>query len=226
MRYYPLFLNLTTAKVLIAGAGEVGLRKAADILACTPKALLWVDPDVPCSALPDDLRSNAALVYEQRAASEADCAGHTLIFAATGSRDANGKLAAEAERLGIPCNVIDAPLEGNFIVPSHFEDGNFMLALSTGGSSPAMAKLMRRELQDWYAARYRGLLTLLGRLRPLVLALEQPTERNTELFRALARSRLGEVLGCGNAPGARNILAKLLPPELHGKIEELINGLY
>lgn len=226
MRYYPLLLDLCQTRVLIAGAGEVGCRKAADILACSPAELLWLDPAIAVTELPDGLQAHPALVYEQREAAARDIAGRGLVFAATSSRQANQALAQACAAQGTPCNVIDAPQEGNFIVPSHFTDGSFMLALSTGGASPAMAKLMRRELQEWYSGRYRALMALMGRLRPLVLGLDKPTGENTALFRAVATSTLGEVLGREDTDEARRLLERLLPPELHGKIEDLLHGLY
>lgn len=225
MHYYPLLLNLSEIQVLIAGAGEVGLRKAGDVLSCGPRRVLLLDPALPERALPEDLRLHPALVYEQRKAVPADVAGSGLVFAATNLRVANRELAEEAARRGIPCNVADAPAEGNFIVPSHFCDGDFTLAISTSGGSPALAKMMRRELQDWYNGRYRGLLRLLKKLRPLVLAMGAPTAENTELFRAIANSGLGEALGKGDMALAREFLTKLLPPALHGNIEDLLHGL-
>lgn len=225
MRYYPLFLNLAQTQVLIAGAGEVGLRKARDVLACAPRRVLLLDASLPAAVLPDDLRDAPALVYEQREYAPADIKSSGLVFAATSSRAVNQAISALAAEHGILCNVADAPAEGNFIVPSHFNDGDFTLAVSTNGGSPAMAKIIRRELQDWYAGRYKGLLRLLKKLRPLVLALGAPTPDNTELFRAIAASGLGPALGRNDTDAARRILLELLPPELHGKIEVLLHEL-
>lgn len=225
MRYYPLLFNLSEIQVLIVGAGEVGRRKAADVLACEPRRVLFLDPRRPLKDLPEELQSNPALRYEQREALQDDLNGTGLVFAATSSREVNRRLAQGAAERGIPCNVADAPAEGNFIVPSHFNDGDFTLAVSTNGGSPALAKIIRRELQEWYAGRYKGLLRLLKKLRPLVLALGAPTQDNTELFRSIATSGLGEALGQNDLAGAREILFKLLPTELHGEIEDLLHGL-
>lgn len=224
MRYYPLLLDLSKIQVLIVGAGEVGLRKARDVLACAPRRVLLLDPALP-QGLHDDLRGAPALVYEQRKFAPSDIADSGLVFAATSSRGVNREIAAIAAGHGVPCNVADAPAEGNFIVPSHFNDGDFTLAVSTNGGSPAMAKIIRRELQDWYAGRYKHLLLLLKRLRPLVLALGAPTADNTELFRAIAASKLGQALGRGDQGEARRILLELLPPDLHGEIEGLLHEL-
>lgn len=225
MRYYPLLLDLSEIQVLIAGAGDVGLRKACDVLACAPRRVLLLDPAKTVDDLPAELRDNPVLAFEQRPAEESDARGSGLVFAATSSREANMMLARAAAGQGIPCNVADAPAEGNFIVPSHFSDGEFTLAISTNGGSPALAKLIRRELQDWYSGRYKGLLRLLKKLRPLVLERGAPTADNTELFRAIAASGLGEAIGSGDEARARDILTKLLPPDLHGKIEGLLHGL-
>lgn len=225
MRYYPLLINLSEIQVLIVGAGEVGLRKAMDVLACEPKRVLIIDPRRPFEDLPEELRQHPALRYEQRDVTLEDLDGTGLVFAATSSRDVNSLLSHGAAERGIPCNVADAPSEGNFIVPSHFNDGDFTLAVSTNGGSPAMAKIIRRELQDWYSGRYKGLLRLLKKLRPLVLALGAPTQDNTELFRSIAASGLGEALGQNDLAKAGEILSKLLPPELHGEIEDLLHGL-
>lgn len=225
MRYYPLLLNLAEIQVLIAGAGEVGIRKACDALACAPRRVLLLDPAKDISDLPAELRDNPALAFEQRKALESDVYDSGLVFAATSSREANRMLAGAAAGRGIPCNVADAPAEGNFIVPSHFNDGDFTLAVSTNGGSPALAKIIRRELQDWYSGRYKGLLRLLKKLRPLVLERGAPTADNTELFRAIAASGIGEAIGSGEHERARDILTKLLPPDLHGNIEDLLHGL-
>ncbi|MDL2285555.1 bifunctional precorrin-2 dehydrogenase/sirohydrochlorin ferrochelatase [Desulfovibrio sp. OttesenSCG-928-F07] len=226
MRYYPVLFKLDNIKVMVAGAGSVGFRKATDVLAASPKSLLWLDPGVDIDDIPDYLRSHPALVYEQRGAVPEDVEGCGLVFAATGSREVNKSIADFCHERGVPCNVVDDPCSGNFIVPSYFVDGELMLALSTGGLSPALAKIMRREMHDWFIEHYRPLLVLLGRLRPLVLAEGNKTDSNTAIFRGIARSGLKEALSVKDGPRAKGILQELLPPTLHSNIEELLHGLY
>ncbi len=211
---------------MVAGAGSVGLRKATDVLAASPMRLLWLDPGVSAETLPDYLRSHPALVYEQRSATPQDVQGCGLVFAATGSREVNAAIADYCREHGVPCNVVDDPCKGNFIVPSYFSDGEFILALSTSGNSPALAKIMRRELQEWYETRYRAMLALLGRLRPMVLAEGRKTDNNTALFRGVIRSGLNEALIAGDGGKAAEILKELLPETLHTHIEDLLHGLY
>ncbi|MCL1916121.1 MAG: bifunctional precorrin-2 dehydrogenase/sirohydrochlorin ferrochelatase [Desulfovibrionaceae bacterium] len=229
MHYYPLFLDLSQARILLAGAGEVGRRKAGDLLAVGPKALLWLDPAVPPQDLPADLVAHPALEYAQREARPRDLSGRALVFAATGSAEANLRLARQCREQGIFCNVADAPDEGNFMVPTHFYQDGFCLALSTAGQSPALARQMRRELQDWYQDRYSAMLTLLGRLRPLILR-QIPGKENSgcraELFRNLAQSALTEALQDKDRAGTERLLRDLLPEKLHKQIEDLLHDLY
>lgn len=225
MRYYPLLLNLSSCRVFIAGAGDVGRRKAADILACGPARLLWLDPNVTVEELPDTLREHPALHYEQRCADSGDVAGNHLVFAATSSHAVNTSLLRACIDSGIACNVVDDPSAGSFIVPSHFTVDDFTLALSTGGASPALAKKIRRELEEWFDGRYRPLLILMKRVRPLVLALKQPSKKNAVLLRALVESNLGPALAGGDRLTAERSLREILPSELHDYIGELLHDL-
>lgn len=225
MRYYPLLFRLDQVQVLVVGAGAVGCRKATDILAASPKRLLWLDPGVSVDSLPDYLRSHPALVYEQREFRTEDAHGCGLVFAATSSRECNRRIADYCREHGVACNVADDPQNGSFIVPSYFSDGDFLLALSTSGHSPALAKTMRRELHEWYVEHYRPLLILLGRLRPLVLSSGKKTEQNTVLFRSLVQSRLNETLSRQDGAESRRMLEALLPQSLHKHVEELLHGL-
>jgi precorrin-2 dehydrogenase/sirohydrochlorin ferrochelatase len=110
-------------------------------------------------------------------------------------------------------------------VPAHFSRDGITLALSTDGQSPALARLLREELEAWIGKRYSPLLAFLGRLRPLLLELNLPTGQNTDLFRALVRSPLAGHLESGNHAAATAFLAGVLPRPLHSRMGELLHGL-
>ncbi|NTW07394.1 MAG: bifunctional precorrin-2 dehydrogenase/sirohydrochlorin ferrochelatase, partial [Syntrophaceae bacterium] len=67
--------------------------------------------------------------------------------------------------LGIPVNIVDDPQKCDFILPSIVERGDLTIACSTGGSSPALARRLREELEAAYGEEYGTLLKLLGQLR-------------------------------------------------------------
>ena len=233
--YYPLFLSLERAHCLIVGAGEVGLRKAHSLLECGPASLLVLDVTAPGSAW-EKLRTYPALRTETRAFTPDDVVGKALAFACTGSREANAAVVRACAAQGVLCNCVDAPLEGSFIVPAtaraRHVPGNDALsgeavelsaALSTGGGSPAWARVLKQELEDWLAPRL-PMTVLLARLRPLVLALGDDTGQNTAIFRSLARSGLREALGT-DPEASRRMLREALPEALHPHIPELLYDL-
>lgn len=228
MSYYPLFLNLGTVKILLAGAGEVGRRKAVDILACAPAELLWVDPGVSFAELLESVELSAlpGLKYEQRSVQPEDVEGRALVFAATGSREVNRMLAEICAGRGIFCNVVDAPAEGSFFVPAHFSQGEILLALSTGGLSPALSRRLREELQEWMGEKYAPLLTVMGRIRPLVLGLEtaggMEKHDHADIFRNLVNSNLAAALVTRDLSRARALLMQYLPLPLHSCIGDIL----
>lgn len=224
MRYYPLFLDLTDKEVLVAGAGEVGLRKIHSLLEANPARLTLIDPAMH----PDELRARFAhprLVLLPKGFEAEDIYGKNIVFAATARREVNSLIATLCRDRGILCNVADAPDEGNFIVPALVESGSLCITVSTQGQSPALARKLRLELEDWVGKRYTPLLTVMGRLRPLLLELGLPTKENTNLFRALVSSPLADYLQANDHAAASALLASLLPESLHRRMGELLHGI-
>lgn len=228
MRYYPTFLDMRGKRCLIVGIGDVGRRKLASLLAADPEEVLVLDTfhrDGITDQELKDLLSHPAVTYQDRPFTASDVQGRALVFACTGSRTVNESVALACRNHSVLCNVIDAPEEGDFIVPAHFESGELIVALSTGGNSPALARRIRMELQEFVGNRFSGIVVLMGRLRPLVLARGEETGQNTKLFRTIAGSGLMDALQSKDRTGAETILTELLPQELHPHIGELLHEL-
>ncbi len=223
MNHYPLFLSLRGKDTLVVGAGTVGRRKIASLLAARPRSVMVLDPELNCAQMAS-LGPQELLHCHARAFLPGDVAGKFLVFAATGSREVNAGVARACAEQGILCNSADAPEEGSFIVPAHFSKQGVSVAVSTGGHSPALARLLREEIEAFVGTRYSRLLTLLGRLRPLLLELGLPSNENAVLFRALARSPLAGQLEAGERAAAEDTLAALLPEPLHDRVGELLHG--
>lgn len=215
-------LDTTGLHCVVVGAGEVGCRKLGDVLHTRAASVLVVDP-CPCEAL-QALCADPRVTVQQRGFIPDDLDGAALVFAAAGSADVNRLVTAACAARGILCNCADAPERGGFIVPARVQAGQVTLAVSTQGGSPALARRLREDLQQ-FARPYAALSELLTRVRPLVLALGEPSPQNAELFRALARSALGDLLVQGDGNGAEALLRTLLPQPLHSAITELLHDL-
>ncbi len=220
MALYPIFLDLTGGRVLVAGAGSVGRRKIAGLLDTGVSEILVLDPGASGDLFSDEARVRLA----RRAAAADDVAGRVLAFAATSDKAENARVALLCKAAGVLCNVADDPPACAFHVPALAVAGDIRVAVSTAGLSPALARRIRLEIESSVLPRHAALATLMGRLRPLVLAGGE-TPENGELFRSLVASELADALAAHDANAARNALRGVLPVTLHGYIEGLLYGL-
>jgi precorrin-2 dehydrogenase/sirohydrochlorin ferrochelatase len=223
MTFYPLFVDLHGKDILVAGAGSVGQRKIAGLGSSGSRRIMVVDPCLNADRITELKKLGPVDCYARIFAAE-DLHGKFLAFAATGSRAVNAEIAALCLEKGVLCNSADAPGEGSFIVPAHFTNNGITVALSTGGHSPALARKLREDLEVFVGKRYTHLLQVLSRLRPLLFNLGLPTQENTALFRALARSPLAGHLERGDLEAAEAILSHLLPEPLLDRVGEILHG--
>ena len=229
-----MFLDLTELDCLLVGAGRVGRRKAATLLECRPASLRVLDPGMDEAAFREALSGLdcSPLVCEARGFRPEDIEGVSLVFAATPSAEVNSAIARLCKVSGIPCNVA-GPLEdgarGTFLVPAHVEDGPLVLALSTSGGSPALARALKEDLERWLEAGYSRLVRLLEALRPHVLSLGLGSDADAELFRAVCarpmRDRLMQALAARDADAVDALLRTIFPQALSFSSKELIHGM-
>jgi siroheme synthase-like protein len=161
--FYIACLKLTGRRCVVVGGGSVGLEKVEGLLAC--------DADVTLIApwAVDPLREHASegsIRWEQREyAGATDLEGVFLVIAATAETDVNIAVFADAERRAMLVNVVDVPPLCNFILPAIARTGPLAIAISTAGASPALAKRMKREIQNQYGEPYARLALLLNEAR-------------------------------------------------------------
>ncbi len=134
---YPVVLDVAGAQVLVVGAGPVAARKAEG-LAAAGAVVRMVAPEVSAEvdqALVADLRRR---VYRS-----SDLEGVRLVVTATGDRDVDATVAADATSAGVWVNAADQPEDCSFILPAIARNGPLSVAVSTGGASPALAQRLR-----------------------------------------------------------------------------------
>lgn len=224
MNGYPVFLNLTNRNALVVGAGKVGLRKINSLLESGINEILVLDKS-PASNEINNLITTGRVNFQLRDFSPSDLKGRFLVIAATSNKELNTQINDLCYKNNILCNIVDNPEAGSFIVPASVRRGELTISVSTGGNSPAFARIVRKELESTFGEHYGNFLTLMGRLRSLVLDLDQETSQNTVLFRNLASSHLLEAMKKHDHAEVHDILIKNLPDELTIHIPELINGL-
>jgi len=144
MRYFPIFLDLAGKPVLLVGGGDVAARKFA-LLAEANAVITVVAP-----ALGEELGAalaRGAFTFQAREFAPADIDGMWLAVAATNDRSVNAAVAAAAHSSRIPCNVVDDRELSGFIMPAIIDRSPVQIAISTGGTSPVLARLIRERLE-------------------------------------------------------------------------------
>ena len=161
-RYYPVSLDVSGKRCVVVGGGDVALRKVNVLL--EHEAIVQVISPELCPEL-EDLFIAGRIIAAKRPYADGDLAGAFVVISATDDVEANRKVAAEAEKLGVLINVVDTPNLSNFIVPSHLRRGDLTVAVSTGGRSPALAHRIKEELENIFGDDYAALLALVGQVR-------------------------------------------------------------
>lgn len=155
MNYYPVFLNLQNKKIVVIGGGKVAERKVISLLRAGGEVTV-VSPTI--TARLEREKSRGSISHLRRRFLEKDLAGAFLVISATDSPEINSKAAKNAPAL---VNVVDVPSLCNFIVPSAVKRGPLVVAVSTSGVSPAMARTLRMELKGIYGPEFSDYLRFL-----------------------------------------------------------------
>jgi siroheme synthase-like protein len=161
--FYPVYLNLKDKHVVVIGGGEVAERKVAALLD-TGASILVVSPEVTprLASL-----ANANLIdLQKRPYAHGDCSGATLVLSATDDPEVSRAVFEEASAAGILVNTADQPALCDFIMPAVVRRGNLTIAISTGGTSPALAARLRGRFSRMLGPEYARLVDFLEQARP------------------------------------------------------------
>lgn len=197
MGFYSIVVDLTERPCLVVGGGRVGERKVLNLLEAGARVTL-VSPEA--TRVLADLARARQLVWWRRDYQLSDIEGMTLVFAATADAGLNAGIAADCHQAGILVNVADAPGKCTFMVPSVVRRGDLQVAISTAGKSPALCRLLRKQLEAEIGPEYGSWVNFLGELRPFLKEARLHDQRRREellqrlagdeiLFRLVARGK-------------------------------------
>lgn len=190
MSLYPVFLKLEGHKILIVGGGliaeqkvEAVLRSATDVTVVspqvTPRIRLWA--------------RQGRLKYVAREFQPGMTRGCFLVIACTDSEATNRAVYQEARESGALANAVDDPGYCDFYAPAVVSRGEFQIAISTGGNSPALSQHVRKNLEQEFGPEYESWTAWLGRMRDAIRRVLPSTDRRKELLHLLALLKPGKV---------------------------------
>ncbi|HVO22012.1 MAG TPA: bifunctional precorrin-2 dehydrogenase/sirohydrochlorin ferrochelatase [Candidatus Margulisiibacteriota bacterium] len=207
MNYYPIFLRVAGRSCLVVGGGRVAEQKVESLLSAGARVTVLsprLTPRLQALAVAN------RITHVERTYTEGDLAGYLLACAATDDNGLHARIAAEAETAGVLLNVVDRPQLCHFITPSVVERGDLMIATSTNGASPAMAKRIRRELEESFGPEYELALTLLRRVRESLHPGACSRTERLRIFNALVDSPLLDYLRHGRQHDIDALLASTI----------------
>ena len=162
MGYYPIFLELDGRPGVVIGGGAVAERKVEGLLR-EGAAVTVISPAL--SARLEALACQGRIRHVARAYRPGDLAGYQLAFVATDDGEANAAVSREGKARGVWVNAADDPGHCDFILPSVLRRGALVVAVATGGSSPALSRAVREELEAYFTADYAALADVAAEVR-------------------------------------------------------------
>lgn len=205
IEYYPVFLNLKDKLCIVIGGGKVAERKVFSLLKTGAKVKV-ISPNLTPKL--QELFEKGKIIWENRTYKKGDLDKAFLVIAATNDPLIQEEIFKEAQEKNIPCNVVDKPEYCTFIVPSTINRGDLIIAISTSGASPAIARRLREILEESFGKEYEIYLKLMRKIREKVLKMELSPEEKEEKLQKLALSALPVYLRYGDLDLIKIILEK------------------
>jgi uroporphyrin-III C-methyltransferase/precorrin-2 dehydrogenase/sirohydrochlorin ferrochelatase len=204
---FPVFLDLRRRDCLVVGGGKVAARKVG-LLRRAGARVQVVAPEL-CEEL-DRLRVAEGIRHSARDFLPDDLDAKTLVIAGTDREDVNRTISELARARNIPVNVVDQPDLCSFIVPSIINRSPVQVAVSTGGASPVLARLLRARLESYVPAAYGRLAKLVESFRDKVKQRFSTVDQRRQFWENVLQGEVAELLFAGRDKTARECLEQAL----------------
>lgn len=171
MSYFPAFIKLDHKKVLIVGGGAIAYEKLTRLLDFTD------DITVIAPRLSQEMRDTIVvknLALEERMYRQGDISDFAIVIVAVDDILLQGEIFTESKQYNCLCNAVDSVDYCDFIFPSYVKKDELTIAISTSGTSPAVAKHLKRYLQKVIPS---GISEFLAEMKQLRQSLPKGKER-------------------------------------------------
>ncbi len=204
---FPVLLNVKDRLCLVIGGGEVALRKVKTLVELG--ALVRVISPEAHEGI-KKLVESGTIEWDQKKYQQGDLEGAFLCVAATHDPEINAEVRHEANVRRVLTNVADDPEGSDYQVPSFFQDGPLVIAVSTGGASPAVARTLRRMIQSYLGSSFGQGIEMISGFRERVKAQVSDAGARVKFWEQGVTPELLEKLRQGDLEDARKALEKAL----------------
>jgi precorrin-2 dehydrogenase/sirohydrochlorin ferrochelatase len=209
MSLYPIFLKLDRHKVLIVGGGQIAEQKIEAVLRSASNVTVISPQVTPRIRL---LAHQGHIKHQGVEFRPGMTHGYFLVISCTDSEETNRAVYQEARQSGALANAVDDPGYCDFYAPAVVSRGEFQIAISTGGNSPALSQHVRKQLEQNFGPEYESWTAWLGRMRDVMRKVLPRTERRKQLLMLLALCKPGKFSN-QSIPGGK-----------HGPLEKIRAG--
>ena len=218
MEFLPLFHNLRGSQVLVVGGGEIALRKSR-LIAEAGAVIRVVAPEVEPQLRELVERSGGQLIL--RGYSIVDLYECVLVIAATDDEPLNAQVSRDARQRCVPVNVVDAPALCSVIFPAIVDRSPLVIAVSSGGDAPVLARLIRAKLETWIPSTYGQLAGLAARFRAQVKKLYPDVTQRRAFWEEVFQGPIADRQLAGQGGEAERLLVEKIagaPPHAPGEV--------
>lgn len=210
MEFLPVFFNLRGQACLVVGGNEIAARKAALLMQAGAQVSVAAANLAPAFK---ELNPTQQLQHLPREFERAMLAGKTLVISAHEDDTVNLAVSEAARAQKIPVNVVDQPDLCSFILPSIIDRSPILVAVSSGGASPVLARLLRARLETLIPSAYGRLSSLAGQFREKVKARFTRSETRRKFWEKVFQGPIAEMVFAGQDHAARQALETLIAAE-------------
>ncbi|HYE34411.1 siroheme synthase CysG [Methylocaldum sp.] len=214
MDYLPIFLNLKNEPCLIVGGGQVAARKA-EILQHAGGQVSVLAPDFHDALL--KLGESGSMTLLSKRFHSQDVCGFKLIVAATDDIDLNAHVAEAAKTHNIPVNVVDQPALCTFIFPAIIDRSPIIAAVSSGGASPVLARILRMRIESLIPPAYGRLAKIAAKFRTRVKQAIKESHVRRKFWENVLSGTVAELVFAGREEQAAEHLDQLIRAESQEK---------
>lgn len=207
MDYFPLFLKLKQQNCLVIGAGTIAAGKIE--LLIRSGAMVTVIAEIVSPAVAK-LKKSHGLIIKVKAFEKTDVQGFQLVIAATNHLTTNQLVADTATEHNIPVNVVDNLALCSFIFPAIIERSPIIVAISSGGASPMLARLLKAKIESIMPSAYGQLAQMAKKFRSQVKEQIPKPEQRRIFWEKVLQGSIAELLFAGKKQAAEKQLKALI----------------
>ncbi|MEY3862332.1 MAG: hypothetical protein RIR60_698 [Pseudomonadota bacterium] len=219
MQALPIFMNINQRLCVVIGAGEVAARKVTMLLRAQASVTVYAPEICPTLA---DLVEAGRIRYQPARFAEQQLSGACMVIAATNDLQVNTAVSLAAQANNIPVNVVDAPALCTFTMASIVERSPIVIAISSEGNAPVLARYLRSKIETMLPAGYGRIAAIAGEFRDKVKSKYATSQARRIFWEGVLQGPIVERILAGQEAAARIGLDQLLADDTasqqHGEV--------